>query len=112
MQRPAATAINPNPDAEAVQAVDTTAALLESLGHEVTELPKAPFDDAQLAEDFLIGWFAYCAWGVAETKDMTGARDKDFENDTLIMAALGRGAACSARSDQKSNLSMLPLLNL
>ncbi len=105
------TAINPNPDAEAVKAVDDAAALLESLGHEVTELPKAPFDDAQLAEDFLIGWFAYCAWGVAEAKEYAGARNRDFENDTLIMAALGRGAGavafCSAVERKQDHVRAL-----
>ncbi|MEI2702818.1 MAG: amidase [Baekduia sp.] len=105
------TAINPSPDAEAVRAVDDAAALLESLGHEVTALPTAPFDDAQLAEDFLIGWFAYCAWGVAEAKALTGAKDRDFEDDTLIMAALGRGAGavafCSAIERKQDHVRAL-----
>lgn len=91
-----ATTINPTPDPEAEAAVDGAATLLESLGHEVTELPKAPFDDTQLAVDFLTGWFAYCAWGVAEAKDLAGASNRDFENDTRLMAQLGQGAGAVA----------------
>jgi Asp-tRNA(Asn)/Glu-tRNA(Gln) amidotransferase A subunit family amidase len=107
----AKTTINPTPDGEAIAAVDGTVHLLESLGHEVTELPRAPFDDAQLAEDFLTGWFAYCAWGVAETKAATGASNNEFENDTLIMAALGRGAGavafCSALERKQDHVRKL-----
>ncbi len=89
-------AINPSPSAEAVAAVSGTVELLESLGHEVTELSQAPFDDAQLAEDFLAGWFVYCAYEVAHAKRLTGYGDDAFERDTLIMAALGRATSSLA----------------
>ncbi len=83
-------AINLSPHPEAVAAVEATAAKLTELGHHVDELPQAPFDDAALAKDFLLGWFVYAAFNVAETKRVTGAGNESFEFDTLIMAALGR----------------------
>jgi len=106
-----ATNINPTPDAEAVAAVENAAALLESLGHEVVELPTAPFDDAQLAEDFLFGWFGFCAYAVAEAKLRGGARNRDFENDTLLMAQLGAGAGvislCGAMERKQDHVRAL-----
>lgn len=83
-------AINPNPDPEAITAAEATATLLESLGHQVERLPRMPYDDAALAKDFLTTWFAWCAWQVAQSKRITGAGDEGFEPDTLVMAALGR----------------------
>jgi Asp-tRNA(Asn)/Glu-tRNA(Gln) amidotransferase A subunit family amidase len=88
-----ASTINPTPDAEAVAAVAATGKLLEGLGHEVVELAPAPFDDAALAKDFLTGWFVYIAGAVADAKALTGAGDEGFEQDTLMMAALGRGTS-------------------
>jgi Asp-tRNA(Asn)/Glu-tRNA(Gln) amidotransferase A subunit family amidase len=88
-----ASAINPDPDPEARQAARDAAALLERLGHDVVELPAAPFDDAELAHDFLITWFVECAHTVAEIKARFGATDRDFEADTLVMAALGRATS-------------------
>ena len=46
-----------------------------------------------LARDFLLTWFVYVAWDVAEAKRLTGAGDESFERDTLIMAALGRATS-------------------
>ncbi len=85
----ATSAINPHPDGESVAAVDAAAKLLESLGHDVEPVP-APYDDAALARDFLALWFANVAWLVDSIKQETGAGDEGFEQDTLIMAALGR----------------------
>jgi amidase len=82
-------AINPAPSAEAVTAVRDAAALLESLGHHVEEVTP-PHDDAALARDFLTIWFANAAAEVAEVKRLTGCDDSGFEQDTLIVAALGR----------------------
>ncbi|WP_018602925.1 amidase [Mycobacterium sp. 155] len=87
------TAINPAPHAEAVAAVAATVRALTELGHHVDELPQAPFDDAALARDFLLSWFVYTAWELAEAKRLTGAGDELFERDTLIMAALGRATS-------------------
>nr|WP_268811521.1 amidase family protein [Mycolicibacterium houstonense] len=87
------TAINPTPHREAFAAVEATAAALTELGHHVEELPRAPFDDAALARDFLLTWFVYSAWELAEAKRLTGAGDDAFERDTLIMAAIGRATS-------------------
>lgn len=86
-------AINPDPHAEAVAAAETAVRVLTDLGHHVEELPRAPFDDAALARDFLLSWFVYTAWEVADAKRRTGAGDDAFERDTLIMAALGRATS-------------------
>jgi Asp-tRNA(Asn)/Glu-tRNA(Gln) amidotransferase A subunit family amidase len=86
-------AINPSPHPEAFAAVEATARALTELGHHVEELPEAPYDDAALARDFLLTWFVYLAWEVADAKRRTGAGDDSFERDTLIMAALGRATS-------------------
>jgi amidase len=83
-------AITPHPHREAFAAVEATVTALTALGHDVEELPQAPFDDAALAKEFLLAWFVYTAWELADTKLRTGAGDDMFERDTLIMAALGR----------------------
>lgn len=83
-------AITPAPHPDAFAAVDAAMRGLTDLGHHVEELPRAPYDDAALARDFLLSWFVYIAYQVAEAKRLTGARDGSFERDTLIMAALGR----------------------
>ncbi len=86
-------AINPTPDPEARAAVDTAMRALTDLGHHVEELTQAPFDDAALAKDFLLAWFVYTAWEVAEAKRETGAGDEAFERDTLVVAAIGRATS-------------------
>jgi Asp-tRNA(Asn)/Glu-tRNA(Gln) amidotransferase A subunit family amidase len=86
-------AINPAPHPEAATAVAATVDALSELGHHVDELPQAPFDDAALARDFLLAWFVYAAWELAEAKRLTGAGDELFERETLIMAALGRATS-------------------
>lgn len=86
-------AITPQPHREAFAAVEATTRLLTDLGHEVTELAEAPYDDAALARDFLLTWFVTLAWEVAEAKRLTGAGDDRFERDTLVMAALGRATS-------------------
>lgn len=85
-----ASSINPDPHPEAVAAARSTAALLSELGHDVVELDEAPFDDAALAGDFLTTWFAYAAYALERAKQLSGADDSQFEDDTLVMAALGR----------------------
>ena len=50
-----ASAVNPAPHSEALQAAEDAAVLLTELGHEVERLPRQPFDDRRLAEDFLTG---------------------------------------------------------
>ena len=85
--------ITPVPHREAFAAVEATVRALTELGHRVEELPQAPFDDAELARDFLLTWFVYIAWEVADAKRLTGAGDESFERDTLVMAALGRATS-------------------
>jgi Asp-tRNA(Asn)/Glu-tRNA(Gln) amidotransferase A subunit family amidase len=86
-----ASAINPERHPEAVAAARGAAELLVELGHHVDELDAAPFDDEALARDFLTTWFAHAAFQVDSAKELGGASDADFEPDTLVMAALGRG---------------------
>ncbi|KAA0120405.1 amidase [Mycolicibacterium sp. P9-22] len=92
-------AITPHPHREAYAAVETAIRVLTDLGHHVEELRSAPFDDAQLAREFLLTWFVYVAWEVDEAKRLSGAGDDDFERDTLIMAALGRATSSVAYVD-------------
>lgn len=86
------TVITPNPDPAAVAAVETAVRLLTHLGHEVEEV-SAPYDDGQLARDFLLTWFVHAAYEVDDTKKLTGAGDEGFERDTLLIAALGRATS-------------------
>ena len=88
-----ASSINPDPHPEALAAARGTADLLTELGHDVVELERAPVDDAQLARDFLTIWFTYTAYRVELAKRLSGASDAQFENDTLVMAALGRSTS-------------------
>lgn len=86
-------AITPSPHPEAYAAVEATVKALTELGHDVEELPQAPFDDAALAREFLRAWFVYTAWELAEAKRVSGAGDEAFERDTLILAAIGRATS-------------------
>ena len=86
-------AINPTPHREAFAAVEATVAALTELGHVVDELPQAPYDDAELAKDFLLTWFVNLAYEVDDAKRRSGRGDDAFERDTLIMAALGRATS-------------------
>lgn len=88
-------AINPRPDREAVAAVERAVGLLSDLGHRVEEV-SPPFDDAALARDFLTIWFAQLYQHVAEAKQRTGARDSDFEADTLAVCELARATGALA----------------
>jgi amidase len=87
----ASSAINPHPHAEAVAAVESAASLLSELGHEVEEV-RPPHDDEALARDFLTIWFAQLYGQVADAKRRFGAKDNQFEYDTLAAAELGRAA--------------------
>ena len=91
----ASSAINAHPDREAIAAVEKAAMLLQDLGHQVEEV-EPPYDDAALARDFLTIWFAGLHRQVAEIKQRTGARDSDFEADTLAVSELARSAGVLA----------------
>ncbi len=84
--------ITPDPHPDAVAAVESAARLLESLGHHV-EAVVAPQDDALLAREFLTTWFVSVSSQVELSKRFTGAGDDGFEQDTLLMAALGRATS-------------------
>lgn len=88
-------AINPHPHPEAVIAVERAAALLSELGHHVDEVAP-PYDDDALGRDFLTIWFAQLHQQVAQIKQRTGARDSDFEADTLAIGELGRSGGVLA----------------
>lgn len=83
------TAITPEPDPEAYAAVEAATRVLTELGHQVEILEEAPFDDAALAGEFLLTWFVYIAYEVADARRISGCGNEGFERDTLVMAALG-----------------------
>lgn len=87
---PIGTVVHP----EAVQAVREAAKLLESLGHHVEEA-EPDINGMQLAEDFIVMWFANCAATVEEIKQQTGCSNSDFELDTLAMVAFGHASRAS-----------------
>lgn len=73
---------------DAVLAIEKTAKLLASLGHEVVEAsPK--IDGKALAKDFLTTWFSQCAYNIENMKAQYGVKNSDFELDSLAIAALG-----------------------
>lgn len=77
---------------DAIQAIQQTAKLLTSLGHHVEEA-KPQIDGMQLAKDFITTWFSQCAYTVEQVKQQLGATDRDFELDTLAIAAFGAKAS-------------------
>ncbi|MCH8178166.1 MAG: amidase [Proteobacteria bacterium] len=89
-------------DPEAVAAVQDAATLLASLGHHVEPVPQ-PVNGLHLAEDFLLAWFCTQALIVDTLRDTAHATPADFENDTRLMAAVGRSVSavellkCEAR---------------
>lgn len=85
-----ASSINSRPHPEATAAVEAAGRTLTDLGHHVELLDQQPVNDLVLARDFLATWFVVLAWQVDDVKRRTGCRDRDFELDTQIMAALGR----------------------
>ncbi|MBH0776764.1 amidase [Nocardia bovistercoris] len=99
-----ASAINARPDREAIAAVESAAALLTELGHHVDEV-RPPYDDEALARDFLTIWFASLYGDTVAIKRRTGARDSDFEADTLAVAELGRAAGVGALLTSLGNVN-------
>ena len=100
----ASSAINAAPDPEAVAAVESAAALLADLGHRVEQVPP-PHDDEALARDFLTIWFAQLHGQVADVKRRLGARDHQFESDTLASAELGRAAGLGPFMQSMANIN-------
>jgi len=93
-----ASAINPSPHPSAVAAVDEAVSLLTELGHEVVAV-EPPCDDEALARDFVTSWFVYVAAAVAAAQRVFGVGDSGFEDDTLVLAALGRTTSGVELSD-------------
>lgn len=95
-------ALRPRPHPEAVRAVEHAARLLTDLGHQVEEVQPV-HDDRQLGQDFLTIWFVHQAIEVERVKRETGAGDEGFEQDTRLMAALGRsyGAVELAAAEER-----------
>lgn len=91
----ARSAVNPEPHREAIRAVERSAELLTQLGHHVEEIDP-PYDDWALSRDFLAIWFAQVAVQVSDIKKRTGAKNSDFEADTLAVAEFGRHAGLMA----------------
>ena len=74
--------------ADAIAAVDHAAKVLADLGHDV-EPAEPGVDGEQLSRDFLSAWYANAAATIAEIRRDTGARTRDFEVDTRLLAAGG-----------------------
>lgn len=77
--------------AENKAAVEQTAALLESLGHDVVELD-APIDGHALAKAYITMYFGDVAATIADIEEVLGRRatTADAEIGTLALAAIGR----------------------
>lgn len=73
---------------DAIQAVQQTAKLLESLGHMVVE-DQPKIDGLALAKDFVTTWFSQFSYMQAQIKQQYGATDQDFELDSIALAAFG-----------------------
>jgi len=58
-----------------------------------------PCDDEALARDFVTSWFVYVAAAVAAAQRVFGVGDSGFEDDTLVLAALGRTTSGVELSD-------------
>lgn len=77
-------------DPEAVRAVEQVAGLLESLGHTVEPIT-LDIDGRQLAFDFMTVWTASAAAELEHACRVGHASPADFDIDTQVLAAVGRG---------------------
>lgn len=100
-----ASAINPDPDPEAIAAVEKAAALLTELGHEV-EPVSPPHDDEALARDFLTIWFAQLHGQISAIKRRLAAPDSAFAADSLAVAEIGRSAGVGALFQALDNVNL------
>lgn len=73
---------------DAVQAIQQTVKLLQSLGHEVVE-DRPAIDGMQLAKDFITTWFSQFAYLIAEIQTRLPEKSDNFELDSLALAAFG-----------------------
>lgn len=74
---------------ECVAAVEETARLLESLGHDV-EYARPEFDGLALARSYLALYFGEVSALMERAKTEFGATDRDFELETRLLGMLGR----------------------
>lgn len=76
---------------ECATAVRNAAKLLESLGHDVTEVP-LPFDGRAVSAAFMMLYFGETGAGIAALKPVLGrnARPSDVEPTTWLLGLLGR----------------------
>jgi amidase len=79
---------------ECVEAVESTARILENLGHNV-EYARPEFDGMALAHCYLGLYFGEVSALMAKAKRQFGARDKDFELDTRLIGMLGNAMPLS-----------------
>jgi amidase len=77
----------PDPAAEA--ALQRTVELLAGFGHDV-EPAEPAIDGRQFMRDFLHVWFAQLTVHLDEARAAVGARDSDFELDSLSVEAIAR----------------------
>ncbi|HET8848888.1 MAG TPA: amidase family protein, partial [Marinobacter sp.] len=73
---------------ECVAAVEDTARLLESLGHQV-EYARPEFDGMALARCYLALYFGEVTAMMARAREQLGAKDADFELETRLLGMLG-----------------------
>ncbi|SFL97160.1 amidase [Marinobacter zhejiangensis] len=76
-------------DPACVEAVETTARLLESLGHTV-EYAEPEFDGPALARSYLGLYFGEVSAAMDRAAEQWGAKDSDFELETRLLGMLGR----------------------
>ncbi|WP_323750113.1 amidase [Marinobacter sp.] len=74
---------------ECVAAVEETARMLESMGHEV-EYARPEFDGLALARCYLSLYFGEVSVMAQRAKEQYGATEKDLELDTRLLAMLGK----------------------
>ena len=77
-------------DREAIRAVERSVTLLQDLGH-IVEEAAPPIDGLSMMQDWLRLWFVNAAETVERLQTMGLKGSADFEVDTLILAAVGRG---------------------
>jgi amidase len=73
---------------DAIDAVQHTARLLESLGHTVVEA-QPEIDGMSLARDFITTWFSQFSYMLEQIKQHVPTIAGDFELDSLALAAFG-----------------------
>ena len=76
-------------DPEAVQAVESTVALLRELGHEV-ENAEPKIDGGELARCYVTMYMGQVAAAMTHAREHCGARDHEFELETRALGMLGR----------------------